>query len=405
MSFSKLSPNEKPSGSLKSLWSNDSIAEFLFLAALISMFFPVKIYPAIFLISCVFFHLNTPKLSIPNWSIALGIFSLYAVGSFIMSRPEGSGPVSNIIKLLINFSFLFFTVNWLKSRDNKLLIERLDWALGLVLVLSFFQLLVYHQALDFKLLTGSVSSGQASSLYREALYYWGLEDKNMFGSRIALLGFCFVCIPIVTKNRISLLRILAVFLLAFLSLSRTPIVALLIGVFLLIWISVSKKWKIVSLVLVAVALPFILQKLIRFDSITSSNDGMGIRLVYWKAFFSHFREISPLGNGFGSAPEFLGNYAEFYRGEPHIHNTFLTTYLELGIVGFFSYLAFFFWYIADCWQKRANMKFWILLFLPLLSIMMILYSGYDNDLVMYLSLAYLIGSIKIIDFQSLKFKL
>src|SRR5690606_36944892 len=97
-----------------------------------------------------------------------------------------------------------------------------------------------------------------------------------------------------------------VFLTAYLSLSRTPIVALILGVFVLIWISVEKKWKIVLLVLVALALPFVLQKLIRVGSLTSSNDGMGIRLVYWKAFFNHFDAISPFGNGFLSAPEFLG---------------------------------------------------------------------------------------------------
>ncbi|WP_339698032.1 O-antigen ligase family protein [Algoriphagus aquimarinus] len=386
-------------------WKAISIAESLFLISLISMFLPVKVYPVIFVITSYFFYRETPKLNFSKWSIALAVFSTYAVLSYLINYPGEPLALTNIIKLVINFFFLFFAINWLGSRDNESLITKLDAVLFTVLTLSLIQLFIYHQAYDFTLITGSDSSGQASSLYRDSLYYWGLDDKNMFGARIALMGFSFICIPLLLKNKLSIWRIVFVFLIAFLSLSRTPIVALLLGVFFLIWISVEKKWKIGLLVLVAIALPFILQKVIRVDSLTSSNDGMGIRLVYWKAFFKHFDAISPLGNGFLSAPEFLGNYADFYREEPHIHNTFLTTYLELGIVGFFSFLAFLVWFIKECWRKAYNSKLWIALFIPILSIMMILYSGYDNDVVMYLCLIYLIGSLREISFQNIKLSL
>ncbi len=386
-------------------WKAISIAESLFLISLISMFLPVKVYPVIFVITSYFFYRETPQLTFSKWSIALAVFCTYAVLSYLINYPGEPLALTNIIKLVINFFFLFFAINWLGSRDNESLISKLDSVLLAILALSLVQLLIYHQAYDFTLITGSDSSGQASSLYRDSLYYWGLDDKNMFGARIALIGFSFICIPVVLKNRLSIWRIVFVFLIGFLSLSRTPIVALLLGVFFLIWISVEKKWKIGLLVLVAIALPFILQKVIRVDSLTSSNDGMGIRLVYWKAFFQHFDAISPLGNGFLSAPGFLGSYADFYRGEPHIHNTFLTTYLELGIVGFLSFLAFLVWFIKECWQKTVNSKLWIALFIPILSIMMILYSGYDNDVVMYLCLIYLIGSLREISFQNIKFSL
>ena len=227
----------------------------------------------------------------------------------------------------------------------------------------------------------------------------------MFGARIALMGFSFICIPVILKNQLFIWRILFVFLISFLSLSRTPIVALLIGILLLLWFVLNKKWKIVLLVVLCIALPFVLQKVIRLDSLTSSNDGMGIRLVYWKAFFQHFNTISPLGNGFLSAPDFLSIHADFYRGEPHIHNTFLSSYLELGVVGFFSFLAFLVWFIGDCWKNTSNSKLWILLFLPILAIMMILYSGYDNDVVMYFSLVYLIGSMQEINFKKVSLHL
>jgi hypothetical protein len=396
--------NNQKSGFIGNLSSSGYLAEMLFLLSLVSIFFPIKIYPAVFLVSCFFFYRDTAEIRFPKWAIALAIYSAYACTSYVFYSREISAGAINILKLLINFSFLFFTVNWLAGRDNKLLIRKLDIVLLVVLALSLLQILVYHQAYDFKLLAGSSSSGQASSLYRDSLYYWGLDDKNMFGARIALLGFAYICIPI-TKNQLSVWRIVFVFLIAFLSLSRTPLVALFIGVFFLIWISVSKKWKILAFVLVVLSLPLVLQKFIRIDSLTSSNDGMGIRITYWRAFFQHFGEISPLGNGFGSTPDFLRNYADYYRGEPHIHNTFLSNYLELGIFGFFSFLAFLSFYIQACLQKGENVKFWTALFLPLLSIMMILYSGYDNDLVVYLCLIFLIGSVSKVNFHNLKFTL
>ncbi|WP_057940491.1 O-antigen ligase family protein [Algoriphagus resistens] len=386
-------------------WKAISIAESLFLISVIAMFLPVKVYPMIFLLSSYFFYRETPTISFPKWSIALGVFSSYAILSYLINYPGEPLALTNIIKLVINFVFLFFAINWLGSRDNESLATRLDLVLLAVLSLSLVQLLVYHQAYDFKLITGSDSSGQASSLYRDSLYYWGLDDKNMFGARIALMGFSFICIPVVLKSKLSIWRIGFVFLVAFLSLSRTPIVALLLGLFFLVWISVEKKWKIALLVSAVIALPFVLQKIIRIDSLTASNDGMGIRLVYWKAFAQHIDAISPLGNGFLSAPEFLETYADFYRGEPHIHNTFLSTYLEMGIVGFISFLAFLVWFIKDCLRKMDNQKFWITLFLPIIAIMMILYSGYDNDVVMYFLLIYLVGTLQEFNIQNIRFSL
>jgi len=102
------------------------------------------------------------------------------------------------------------------------------------------------------------------------------------------------------------------------------------------------------------------------------------------------------------APEFLRQHAEFYRGEPHIHNTFLTSYLELGVIGVISYLLFLFYFYRDCVQMETSQKFWMMVFIPILAIMMILYSGYDNDIVMYLTLSVLLGSLGVINFKTIR---
>lgn len=386
-------------------WGEIQLSEGMFCVCLLAIFLPFKIYPVVLLISCFVFYRATEKLRFPKWLIFLVIYSLYSFVSFLIFYKGESFMLLNLVKLLVNFVFLYFAVIWLQSRNNDRLLSLVDLTLIIIFLLVTLQLLVYHNALDFRLLYGSSSSGQASSLYNKALYFWGLEDKNMFGARIAMLGFPFILIPLVRSKTISWWRICWVFLLSYLSMSRTPIVALLIGAFLLVWLSSGTRWRIILLFAMGLTLPFILEKLIRIDHLTASNDGMGIRLVYWKAFFNNFSAISPLGNGFMQAPAFLIKYADFYRGEPHIHNTFLTSYLELGVVGLVAYSLFLIYFFLDSRSRGQSVKFWWIALIPLLSIMMILYSGYDNDIVIYLTMIVLLGSRSTIDFKTIRMQI
>ncbi len=379
-----------------------TLGESLFLLSLFSIFLPWKVYPILFLISSLFFLYEARPLLIKSWMLALSVYVFYGMVVFGLTYSGHPLEVPNAAKLLINPLFLLSSVLWLSSRANARLVYFLDWTLGILLLLSLAQLLLYHASFDFRLVLGSESSGQASSLYRPALYFWGLDDKNMFGARIALMGFVFMFIPVLTKQKLSLLRIFFVFLVAFLSLSRTPMVALLIGATVLGWMVLEQRWRVAMLLAVAILLPVFLTQVVRIDSITSSNDGMGIRLIYWQAFFYHFSDLSIWGGGFVEASRFLEDNAKFYRGEPHIHNTLMTTYVEFGLIGFVAFTAFLGLFLQSCYQQRQQLALWILLFLPIASIMMILYSGYDNDVMVYLALIWLVGNQQDVDFQQAK---
>lgn len=381
-----------------------TLTEGLFLLSLLSIFLPWKIYPVVFLASSVLFLREAWPVQLQKWNIALIAYVGYGLLVFAFTFEAENQQVANAAKLVINPLFLVSSVFWLSNRDNRSLMSALDWTLGALLSLSLIQLLVYHYSFDFRLILGSDSSGQASGLYRPELYYWGLDDKNMFGARIALLGFVFIFIPILREKKLNIARTLFVFLVAFLSLSRTPMVALLIGVSALAWMILEQKWRIALLITLAIALPFFLSKVVRIDSITSSNDGMGIRLVYWTAFFSHFSDLSVWGGGFLEAERFLEENAKFYRGEPHIHNTFMTTYVEFGLIGFLAYASFVVFFFQACWSRVSDLGLWTVLFLPILSILMILYSGYDNDIAVYLILVWLVGTARPIDFHLTKIK-
>jgi len=376
--------------------------EALFCLALLAVFLPVKIYPLLFLAASAFFAADTKVWTPYRWATYLAIFTGYAVAVFLIGLPAGQPELTNFLKLLINFTFLYTAVVWLAPRNNVRLLGWVDVALHIALALTLLQLLVYHQAAGFRWLGGAATSAQGSALYHSGTYFWGLDDKNMFGARIALLGFVYVLLPVVRLKTIVWWRIALVLLLAWLSLSRTPMVALLMGVGFLVWLAANTRWRVVLGALVALALPVVALRVVRIENITASNDGMGVRLTYWKAFFEHFSAISPLGNGFMSGGDFLGRYAAFYHGEPHIHNTFLSCYLDFGVVGLLSYALFLYHYFRFGVEKYRNQSFWWIAFVPLLAIMMILYSGYDNDIVLYLALVFLLGSAGPVRVRQLK---
>jgi len=324
--------------------------------------------------------------------IPLFIFGAYACASYFLTTDGTPQTSTNFIKMAVNLLFFGSTLFWLDGRDNHRLLLYIDRCLHLIFVLCFLQLFLYHYHTGFHLLAGAGSSAKASALYQPAYFFWGLADKNMFGARMALWGFAYILIPIARQQTFPYFRIAWVLLLGYATLSRTPIVALLIGLLALIAFFGRKRMKISFFVLLALALPFIFNKLIRLEHLTSSNDGMGVRLTYWKAFFQHFDAISPFGNGFLKGGDFLQQYAAYYHGEPHIHNTFLSCYLEFGFIGFISYGLFLWSFYRYCKQQNSFSLFWLAAFLPLLAIMMILYSGYDNDIMLYLLFIFIIGT-------------
>lgn len=364
--------------------------EILFCLALLSTNFPIKVYPVLFILSGVLSLLECRRISFPLWAWGLVGFAGYAVGSYLLVEHPSGSHLSSMLKLCVNFFFLFASTQWLLQRENSVLLKWLDYTLHLSFILFFAQLLLYHEALGFRLLLGSSSSGQASMLYSERLYFWGLADKNMFGARIALLGLIYMLIPTVRWSRFSIWRMLLVFFLAYISLSRTPVVALLIGVLIILW-TLSTKWIRVGIIVLILGIsPFLMEKVLRVDQLTASNDGMGVRLTYYKAFFENIGDIPLWGMGFMNAPEFLKEQAEYYHGEPHIHNTFLSSYLELGIVGLVTFMVFLVFYLRQAFYTFRDPVFWLSCFLPLIAIMSILYSGYDNDPILYLILVFLL---------------
>jgi len=375
----------------------------LFCFSLLSIFFPVKIYPIIFLIASISFLLERKKIILSPWIYFLVAYSVYAIASFIISGYYDELRVTNFYKILINFFFLITAINWLYQKDVSRLIVMVDYTFHFTLFLVFVQLMLYHKDSNFQYLLGVSSSNEGTDIYNPNLYFWGLDTKNLFGARIATVGFPYILIGAARFKKVSLSRICIVCLLAFFSMSRTPILALILGILYMFWNIPGKSIKISLFSIIAIATPAILNNVFRLQTVTESNDGMGIRLMYWGAFFLNFNKISIFGNGFLAADKFLGQYALFYLGEPNIHNTFLNNYLDFGIWGLTTYTLFLIYLFKYSKQTYNNKKYWITAFIPLLATMMVLFPGYDNDIIIYLVLVSIVGQLKTFNYNNLSF--
>lgn len=199
------------------------------------------------------------------------------------------------------------------------------------------------------------------------------------------------------------MRILIVVGLAYISMSRTPIFALVLGILYIVWKMPGRTIKLALFTAIGVVTPFILNSVLRLQTVTESSDGMGLRLIYWTAFFMNFNKISILGEGFLSSDKFLDKYALVYMGEPNIHNTFLNNYLDFGILGLSFYVLFLFC-LNKYGVKIYNYKsYWTTAFIPLIATMMVLFPGYDNDIIVYLILIFIIGLTKKFNYKILAY--
>jgi len=167
----------------------------------------------------------------------------------------------------------------------------------------------------------------------------------------------------------------------------------LLELFFIVFRRSGLRGKIALTAIVFAITPYFLFKLLRVDSLMSPSDGMGVRIIYWSTFFSHFKTLSMLGSGFMSAQPFLTRYSPIYLGEPHLHDLFLNAYLDFGVPGLSFYVLFLTFFYRYC-KSRFPVSFrwyWTAAFLPLISIMLTLSTGYESDTVIYLLVVLIIG--------------
>ncbi|NGT79832.1 O-antigen ligase domain-containing protein, partial [Clostridium perfringens] len=98
-----------------------------------------------------------------------------------------------------------------------------------------------------------------------------------------------------------------------------------------------------------------------------------------------------VGNGIGYSAYFIQDILG--RFESNLHNVFLNIFFELGIIGIVLYITFIIQFFKDFITRKNILKNLFMIIFPMLAIVCLQYLGYDNDLVVTLTLLIIINMI------------
>jgi len=370
--------------------------------SILASFVPYKIYPAVFIATgCLFLLLGFKTKNF--WLLAPATFFLFSLAVFVLVNDPDGDNTTAIVKLTVNF-FLLSSVcasglKGLEGMETRSLVI-LERYLRVAVILLFAQV-AFFQLKAGGIQLSSDDSYQAGLIFVERNLFWGVADKNILGAKIAIFGFLHSVVYFKVNGRIGILFPALIIFSALLSLSRTS--SLIYGLFGVIFffysLKVEPRTKVVVLVAFGILTAlFILPKLadfFRLSNITNLDysDGMGLRLIYWIALFTNLEHVSWHGNGILSGGDFLQKYAAFYNGEPNLHNIFLNTFLDLGLLGLVLYGSIWVSYYKRL--KVFGLKAAVIAFLmaPLFMLVNSLYTAYDSDPWIYMAVLFMIVTL------------
>lgn len=385
--------------------TRNNLASHLLGLSLLSAFIPYKIYPVIYVLSSlIILSMGITKKNLTVFIFAL-MYCLYGVFVYITGGFGNEESDLAITKLIFNCGFfLAISISGVFSEKNAndnssslLVIERY---LSFVVIASLIQVL-FLQIISGGIRFSSDNSYTAGLMFTDHAILWGVQDKNIMGAKIALFGFLHAYTYYRLKGKINYIFGMLYILCSALTLSRTSLLLSLLTFFLLIYLNtryIYRYYIILPLIFFSAILLFPkIAELVRLDSITnvSRDDGMGIRILFWTAFFSRFTDISFWGEGLLSASAFLGQYSVTGSAN-NMHNLYINNYLDLGVPGSVFYLLFLMAIIFKVYKRNRNRTHTLLMIAPILVVTNTLYTGYDNDTWMYYSILLVISNFTIL---------
>jgi hypothetical protein len=398
---------------MKSLVSTYVTPQNLFLLSILSIFFTnTYIYPIIFFVfimSVIMTNYKEGNLtrSFEKWQFFLILFLFWAL--IITIANFGDSSLKNTIKLFINLSFLLIIPLFTRVCSDERFITRLFKVIELIILLNFIQLLIIYFKLDIfsLILENGINSSMVAYVVTSSpeIIFIGSVSKNIWATKVGLIGIIYLYGVASKIYRINLSRATIFISISFLSilmgLGRTAQLAYAISIafFLLKKLYEIKDPRsklylgsgvIIGSILIA---PKVIDKIFHINF--NLNDGGYIRLKYWYVFLTNFmNEHFIIGNGILSASEFLKKYStDIYLGENNLHNVWLNTLLDWGLIGFIFYILFFIYFHFINVKKDYVLNYIFLLFIPLNVILGLQYLGYDNDIVVFLSVLYIIHNL------------
>lgn len=382
-----------------------NLIEYIYFILIVSIFLKIKIYPFVMIafILCVIVK-SIKKYNLTRENIYLHLFLISVIINFFIFTNQNRNMFF-FIKLLINISFLIaFEIN-IKYFIVKKNIKKILLIIKFLIIMTFLQIVLLYYLKEINIFQ-FLKIGSSNDAYiinlNEIIFLFGNSNKNIWATKIFLLEIILL-VYLYKNNKKSYLFKILIFLNCILLISRTCYLAYILYYCSEIFNKVLKKFKnnkkILILILLFLSLFFIpiinlvAEKLLRLnftnieELLTKKGDGGGTRLINWLIFFRYFNEINIFkGIGLGNTQSFLVKYNGF--PDNNMHNFIFGIFLEQGIIIGTIYLLFHYSFIK---KVILNFRFEsLMILLPFYLIISLQYLGYDNDIVVYISLVHIL---------------
>lgn len=346
------------------------------------------------------------RINVRKWNVTLVLFIIWTVintgiAAFIFKHEIN---YSNVIKLLLNMSFLLSAYFVIDGTGMKLHKKTLVRFLEFIILINFIQIIyIYFDGKLFNAFFSGALTKSSDAAYTISSYHniIGAENKNIWATKFALIymAYLYICtfnnfqINLIEKISFIILGIITILLL----LSRTAQIAIIIPILFLIFYSMRNlNYKYRIGIYAISGIMFLGALIVFFDKFFhikfNMTDGGFTRLYIWKEFLmSVFDTNFIVGNGIGYSAYFIQDILG--RFESNLHNVFLNIFFELGIVGIVLYITFIIQFFKDFITKRNILRNLFMVIIPMAVIVCLQYLGYDNDLVVTLTLLIIINRI------------
>ena len=382
-----------------------NLVTITYMLIIISIFLKYKIYPAIMIFFIFLNIINIKKIStVKKENIFLGIFLGFAILNYAFFNREVKN-LDLIIKLGINISFLIAFINLIDYIEDY---KSIFLLIKILIILTFIQIVIIYYLKNINIFYFlNIESSHAAYVINldNVPFILANENKNIWSTKILFLSLTYLFYSSKRKEKNLFFRIFII-INCILLVSRTGYLALILYLSLEILLILFKKYRrnkallfLLGLVLTIIfyfGIRLITQKLLRIDYINlesylnSNRDGGSSRLRNWFIFIKYYFTTPFLrGIGIGNTKNFLISHNGF--PDDNMHNFIFNTLLEQGVIIFLPYILYHFFFIKKILKQ---FKFdGVLLILPFYLVISLHYLGYDNDLVVYISLVSLIIKI------------
>lgn len=387
--------------------------DFIIYLSLFSIFISnIKIYIPIFAINILYvvylIYRKELKINLKNWNKSLVFFIIWFLINSIISIFVFKFNLNIVlgIKLILNLTFLFFMGLIIESNNIKFKKQDFLKFLKIIILLNFIQILVIYikgNLIDDFLLGNLTKTSDTAYIISDFNNVIGADNKNIWASKFTLIYsiYLFTCVDEKFKNLESLrTRLIYIVMGAstiLLLLSRTGQLSIIIPILFLIFYSIkdiNKKYKNIiygiSTAIVVVLLIVFFKKIfhIKFDI----TDGGYTRLLIWvKSLENLFENNFIVGQGLSSTGYYIQNFIG--RSESNLHNVFLTTLYEFGLIGLGIYIKFLYDLVKEYFNKGNYLKYIFVIAAPFMIVTNLQYLGYDNDLVVFILLIIILNKL------------